>query len=68
MKRELGEGQVLLPERMGMAEKSENEKSPPELSVLVGWAGEHWDEQSPKPGAATQISQTAAVEILAQPC
>lgn len=65
---ELRQAQVLLPERMGMAEKTENEKSPSELSVLVGWAGGHWDEQSPKPGAATRISQIAAVEILAQPC
>lgn len=65
---ELGLAQVLLLGRMGMAEKAENEKSPPELSVLVGWAGGHWDEQSPKPEAATRISWTAAVEILAQPC
>lgn len=33
---ELGQAQVLLPGRMGMAEKAENGKSPPELSVLVG--------------------------------
>lgn len=65
---ELGQAQVLLRERMGMAENTENEKSPPELSVLVEWAGGHWGEQNPKPGAATRISQTAAMEILAQPC
>lgn len=65
---ELGQAQVLLPEIMGMAEKAENEKSPP-VAVSIGQVG--WrarDEQSSKPGTATQISQTAAVEILAQPC